>query len=82
MPCGYGWCPQSLQGCGALVPLLGGHSQADRARWIKGLPQLVEDDSLVAGYVLQGLHANGPEAEQLTPVQVTELARTSLVSEG
>lgn len=76
-----------------MVPLLGGHSKADRARWIKGLPQLLgeedeknkeeeAEEALVSGYALQGLHANGPEAELLTSAQMTELARTSLVSGG
>lgn len=69
---------QSLQECGLLVPLLGGHSQADRARWSKDLSQWLEDDSVVSGYALQGLHANGPEVELLTPRKVTDLARISL----
>lgn len=74
---------QAFRGCGVMVPLLGGHSKADRTRWIKGLPQLLgeeEEEALVSGYALQGLHTNGPEAELLTSAQVTELAGTSLES--
>lgn len=69
---------QSLQGCGVLLPLLGGHSLPDRARWSKGLSEWLKEDSPVSGYALQGLHANGPEVEQLTPAQVADLVKTSL----
>ncbi|KAG0719185.1 Queuine tRNA-ribosyltransferase accessory subunit 2 [Chionoecetes opilio] len=69
---------QALQGCGLLVPLLGGHSQAERARWSQGVCQWVEEGAGVCGYVVQGLHTSGPEVERLTPGHVTELVRTSL----
>ncbi|KAK8383905.1 hypothetical protein O3P69_015978 [Scylla paramamosain] len=71
---------KALQGCGLLLPLLGGHSLPDRARWSKGLSEWLQEDSPVLGYSLQGLHANGPEVEQLTSAQVANLVRTSLDS--
>ncbi|XP_071517072.1 queuine tRNA-ribosyltransferase accessory subunit 2 [Panulirus ornatus] len=69
---------QGLQGSALFVPLLGGHSERDRANWSKSLTEGMVDNSLISGYMLLGLHNNGPAAEKLEPKLLHNLVKASL----
>ncbi|KAK4316985.1 hypothetical protein Pmani_011886 [Petrolisthes manimaculis] len=69
-----------LQGAGVLIPLLGGHSNAERVRWSKWVADNAQDGIEAAGYSLLGLHTNGPKVEKIDAKAVCELVETSLGS--
>ncbi|KAK8723617.1 hypothetical protein OTU49_011465 [Cherax quadricarinatus] len=69
---------QKLKGSALFAPLLGGRSEKARNGWSKSLMSTTVDKSAISGYTIVGLHTNGPEVEDLQPVNVSNIVKASL----
>lgn len=76
-------CMEFHRNCGKLknsliiAPIAGGYSIAHRK---KCLDNILEDDNEVGGYLIDGLHNNGPEAEFLSFTDIQQVIEYLIVS--